>query len=85
VQDMKHYSTQGTPRFKILGPNDEIDGDNAMMQSRYRSDVGRLLYLIKHSCPDIANVVRELSKCMDSATMAAYKEMLRVTSLSWMK
>jgi hypothetical protein len=35
--------------------------------------VGMLLYLIKHSCPDIANVVRDLSKCMDSATMAAYK------------
>jgi hypothetical protein len=41
--------------------------------------VGMLLYLIKHSHPDIANVVRELSKCMDSATMGAYKEMLRVT------
>jgi hypothetical protein len=27
----------------------------------------------------IANVVRELSRCMDSATMAAYKEGLRVT------
>jgi hypothetical protein len=79
VQDMKHYSTPGTPRFKIVRPNDEIDGVNETMQSRYRSGVGMLLYLIKHSCPDIANVVRELSKCMDSATMAAYKEMLRVT------
>jgi Reverse transcriptase (RNA-dependent DNA polymerase) len=79
VQDMKHYSTPGTPRFKIVRPNDEIDGVNAMMQSRYRSGVGMLLYLIKHSCPDIASVVRELSKCMDSATMAANKEMLRVT------
>jgi hypothetical protein len=38
-----------------------------------------LLYLIKHSHPDIVNVVRELSKCIDSATMGAYKEMLRVT------
>jgi hypothetical protein len=41
--------------------------------------VGMLLYLIKHSHPDIANVVRELSKCMDSTTKAAYKEILRVT------
>ena len=37
-----------------------------------------LLYLIKHSRPDIANVVRELSKWMDGATLASYKEMLRV-------
>jgi hypothetical protein len=76
---MKHYSTPGTPRFKIVRPNDEIDGVNEMMQSRYRSGVGMHLYLINHSRPDIANVVRELSKWMDSATMAAYKEMLRVT------
>ena len=41
--------------------------------------MGMLLYLMKHSGPDIANVVRELSKCMDSASMAAYKEILRVT------
>jgi hypothetical protein len=40
--------------------------------------VGMLLYLIKYSRPDIANVVRELSKCMDEANLAAYKEMLRV-------
>jgi hypothetical protein len=46
------------------------------MQSRYS---GRFLYLIKHSHPDTANVARELSESMDSATMAAYKEMLRVT------
>jgi hypothetical protein len=58
VQDMKHYSTPGTPRFKIVRPNDEMDGVDAMMQSRYRSGVGMLLYLIKHSRPDIANVVR---------------------------
>jgi hypothetical protein len=41
--------------------------------------VGMLLYLNKHFCPDIANVVTEMSKCTDGATMAAYKEMLRVT------
>ena len=37
-----------------------------------------LLYLVKHSRPDIANATRELSKCMDRATPAAFKEMLRV-------
>jgi hypothetical protein len=37
-----------------------------------------LLYLIKYSRPDLANVVRELSKCMDGASLAAYKEMQRV-------
>src|SRR5210317_411399 len=37
-----------------------------------------LLYLIKHSRPDIANCVQELTKVLDGASPAAYKEMLRV-------
>jgi hypothetical protein len=37
-----------------------------------------LLYLIKYSRPDLCNVVRELSKCMDKATIGTYLEMLRV-------
>jgi hypothetical protein len=37
-----------------------------------------LLYLIMYLRPDLANVVRELSKCMDGASLAAYKEMQRV-------
>ena len=41
----------------------------------YHSGVGMLLYLVKHSHPDIANTVRELSKVLDGANMAAYKEM----------
>jgi hypothetical protein len=37
-----------------------------------------LLYLVKHSRPDIANAVRELTKSLDCAAPAAFKEMLRV-------
>jgi hypothetical protein len=37
-----------------------------------------LLYLTKYSRPDISNIVRELSKCMDSATWGTYYELLRV-------
>jgi hypothetical protein len=40
--------------------------------------MGVLLYLIQDSRPDLANVVRELSKCMDGANLGTYKEMLRV-------
>jgi sulfur relay (sulfurtransferase) DsrC/TusE family protein len=36
-----------------------------------------LLNLIMHSRNYLANVVRELSKCMDGASTAAYKEMIR--------
>ena len=44
----------------------------------YRSRVGTLLYLTKHSRPDITNPVRELSKSMDGASMAHVTEMYRV-------
>jgi hypothetical protein len=37
-----------------------------------------LLYLIKYSRPDLANVVGELSNCIYGANLAAYKEIMRV-------
>ncbi len=33
---------------------------------------------MKHSCPDIANAVRELAKVLDGANMAAHKEIHQV-------
>jgi hypothetical protein len=39
--------------------------------------VGMLLYLVKHSRPDISNSIRELSKVADGATEAHYKALLR--------
>ena len=44
----------------------------------YRSGVGTLLYLTKHSRPDICNPVRELSKTMDAPAPAHLKEMYKV-------
>jgi hypothetical protein len=37
-----------------------------------------LIYLAKHSRPDISNDVRELSICMDGATIWTYLELLRI-------
>ena len=78
VVNKRAYRTPGTPRFKIVRPDDEADLIDMNLQSRYRSGVGMLLYLTKYSRPDLCNVVRELSKCMDKATMGTYLEMLRV-------
>ena len=47
-------------------------------QTRYRSAVGMMLYLVKFSRPDIANSVRELTKAMDCANETHYKAMTRV-------
>ena len=47
-------------------------------QHDYRSVVGMLLDLTKHTRPDIANAVREHSKMMDGATELHYKSLLRL-------
>ena len=44
----------------------------------YRSGVGMLLYLVKHSRPEIANGVRQLSKALIGPSEAAFKDMLRM-------
>ena len=69
--------TPGTPGF-IGGKVDDISKVDEKAQSMYRSGVGTLLYLTKHSRPDITNPVRELSKSMDGASMAQVTEMYRV-------
>jgi len=51
-----------------------LDGES---HSRYRTGVGMLLYMLKTQ-PDLANVIRELTKCVSDPSPAAYKEMLRV-------
>jgi hypothetical protein len=72
------YRTPGTPGFTVVRPVTPEEQISPEDQKVYRSAVGSLLYLIKYSRPDIANTVRELSKCMDKATPAAFKEMKRV-------
>jgi hypothetical protein len=54
-------------------------GDNVLSlkdQTKYRSGVGMLLYLVKHSRPDISNAVRELTKVLDGATNDHWKSLI---------
>ena len=70
--------TPGSPRFtaRRLGkPEDKVNPEE---HETYRSGVGTLLYLTKHSRPDISNPVRELSKTMDAPAPAHLKEMYKV-------
>ena len=70
--------TPGTPRFtarRLENPDDKV---NPKEHEIYRSGVGTLLYLTKHSRPDICNPVRELSKTMDAPAPAHLKEMYKV-------
>ena len=73
---MQTYKTPGTPNLNMIRDTEATISKEK--HKLYRSGVGMLLYLVKHSRPDIANAVRELSKVLDSATDASFKEMLRV-------
>jgi histone deacetylase 1/2 len=80
VKSSQVYRTPGTPSYGVIRP--KVDLGDAIVseeeQTQYRSGVGMLLYLVKHSRPDISNAVRELTKCMDGASPAAFKELKRV-------
>ena len=78
TKGMQKYRTPGTPGqglVRVTDPKDKLDPE---LHSRYRTGTGMLLYMVKHSRPDLANAVRELTKCLDGASERAYKEMLRV-------
>ena len=74
---MKKYKTPGTPKLHMTRNTDPAEALDKKSHKEFRSGVGMLLYLVKHSRPDIANCVRELSKVLDGATPEAYKEMMR--------
>jgi hypothetical protein len=80
VRNLQTYRTPGTPNQGIIrAKKDEVvEKVDEANHTLYRSGVGMLLYLVKHSRPDIANAVRELSKMMDGPTPAAMKELKRV-------
>ena len=76
----KTFKTPGTPHFPLQKGTEE-DGDALLSpeeQTLYRSGTGMLMYLNKYTRPDISNAVRELTKGMQKANKAAFKEMLRV-------
>ena len=70
--------TPGTPRFiarRLENPDNKVSPEE---HETYRSGVGTLLYLTKHSRPDICNPVREISKTMDAPAPVHLKEMYKL-------
>ena len=78
VEKLRVCKTPGTPGYGVSRPTDDEQMISMAEQSLYRSGIGMLLYLVKHSRPDIANAVRECTKVLDGASTYAYREMLRI-------
>lgn len=78
VKKLGTYKTPGAPGLTISRPKDQKERFLPKeLQTEYRSGVGMLLFLVKHSRPDLANITRELAKVMDNPTKAAMKELYR--------
>jgi hypothetical protein len=58
-----------------MRPGPEDPKISAGDQKKHRTGVGMLLYLVKHSRPDLASTVQELSKVL--ATEAHWKALMR--------
>ena len=70
LKDAKEYKSPMGSNVSILRPKEQDKLISDEMQKRYRSGVGSLLYLVKHTRPDLSNAVRELAKVLDSETEA---------------
>jgi hypothetical protein len=77
ITNLQDYDTPAPANFRVVRPKDEEMKLSDQEQSLYRSGVGSLLYLLKHSRPDLSNSVRELSKVMDGANQAHLKALYR--------
>jgi hypothetical protein len=77
VQSVREYKTPAAPRSINVRPQKDDTLISPSDQTRFRSGVGMLLYLVKHSRLDIANAVRDLSKVADGANQAHWKALMR--------
>jgi len=66
--------TKGTSITQVKENEEEM---SAGMQKLYRSCVGSLLYIVKHSRPDLSNTVRELSKVNKRGKVVDFINMLQ--------
>ena len=62
IQDVWSHKTTGMTKFLIIRPTVNSEKISAEDQWVYQLGVGILLNLVTHSCYDLANVTRELSK-----------------------
>ena len=75
---MRLYETPATGGGQVQRPMTEEELISDEEQSEFRSGVRSLLYLLKHSRPDLSKSVRELTKVMDGANKAHQKMIYQV-------
>jgi hypothetical protein len=77
VSGIRTYKTPAEPRTNIQRPEKGEILISSKDQTKSRSGVEMLLYLVKYSRPDKANAVRELSKLANGAIKDYWNKLLR--------
>jgi hypothetical protein len=67
------FKTPSAPKTLIICPTEGDPLISPEKQKNFKMGVGMLLYLVKHSWPDISNSIREISKVADGATEGNFK------------
>ena len=75
---MKTYKIPGTPSVGLVRSTDKNKVVSNEEHEQYRTGVSMLLYLIKHTQPDISNSVRGLTRLNDGPRVNAMKEMKHI-------
>ena len=78
IKDMASREIPFGTNNRIVRPGEGKELIAKDEQTKYRSGIGMLLYLVKFSRPDLSNAVRELSKVNDGATKEHVHDLLRV-------
>jgi hypothetical protein len=82
VAGMRIYKRPAAPKANTQCPERGEILTSSKYQTKFRSGVGMLLYLVKHTRPDIANTVQELSKVADGETKDHWNRILRAINFT---
>ena len=59
MQDVQSHKTPGMSKFFIVRPMIKSKKISTEDQQKYWSSLGMLLYLVKHSCPNLVKATKE--------------------------
>ena len=78
IEDLKSREMSFGSNNRITRPKEGEKLISKEEQTRYRSGISMLLYLVKYSRPDLSNAVRELSRANSGTTSDHIKSLLHV-------
>jgi len=77
IEEEISAETFGAPGVVLTPVRNERDAVKTEMQTKFRSEIGKLLHLMRWSRPDICNAVRDLSRHGQKSSKAHLKAMKR--------